>query len=159
MPMAELRKLAADLGFEDVETYIQSGNLLGSKAATEDAVIETFEEGLLDRFGFEIDVIVRPAGVLPELAEGGVFEEAETERANLVHVVFARNAPTDDILNMLEDYRDESETTRISSNHLWIDYASGSARSKITHDVLRRAFDGPVTSRNFKTVKKLAGML
>ena len=61
IPMAGLRDLCAGLCWQDVQTYIQSGNLVFTAAAKPAALETDLERAILDRYGFEISVIARLA--------------------------------------------------------------------------------------------------
>ncbi len=57
LPMAELRALATELGLQNVETYVQSGNLVFDGPGT--GVSERLTGAIRDRYGFAVPVIVR----------------------------------------------------------------------------------------------------
>lgn len=158
VPMADLRELATNLGMGSVATYVNSGNLLGTSELGAEELRLSLEGSLLEQFGFEVDVVVRAADQLQRLASLDVFREAQTTRSNLVHVVFGHEPATSSVLQHLEPYLTGEERAQLGGGELWIDFANGSARSKVTHDVLRRAFGGVATARNFRTIQKLAAM-
>ncbi len=66
--MADLRSLASGLGFEDVETYIQTGNVLLRSDGTEETVRSALEEALRGWFGEEVPVAVRTPEQLRDVA-------------------------------------------------------------------------------------------
>jgi uncharacterized protein (DUF1697 family) len=57
--MPKLRQLLEDAGFEDVSTYLQSGNVVLSSDLTEKALARKIKRVLADGFGLELDVVVR----------------------------------------------------------------------------------------------------
>ena len=56
--MAALRKLAEGLGWQDVQTYIQSGNLVFAASGRASAHQAALEAAIRDRFGFDVPVVV-----------------------------------------------------------------------------------------------------
>ena len=64
-----------------------------------------------------------------------------------------------DAARLLQPYCAGGERVAVRGDALWIDYASGVARSKLTPAVLDRAVGSPVTARNWNTVQALARML
>ena len=82
LPMAELREVCADLGWEKVETYIQSGNVVFEAAGKPDVLESALEEAVAKRFGFERPAIVRSARAWADYAKGSPCPEAERDEPN-----------------------------------------------------------------------------
>src|SRR5437763_7312777 len=59
VPMAELRQVLSDAGFEEVRTYVQSGNVVLSTELEPDELAAATSKLIGDRFGFEVPVVVR----------------------------------------------------------------------------------------------------
>jgi len=59
VPMADLRDAFETLGYGDVQSYIQSGNVLFSGTGGRSALEDTIEQALETRFGFPVVVVVR----------------------------------------------------------------------------------------------------
>ena len=59
LPMAELRYLLYDLKFENVQTYIQSGNIVLNSELSKDEVIESVKNGIVSIFGFNVAVLAK----------------------------------------------------------------------------------------------------
>ena len=68
--MADFRKLLEGLGFKNVQTYIQSGNVLFTSGAGADALVVTLEAGLSKAFGYEASVFLRSARQLRAIVDG-----------------------------------------------------------------------------------------
>lgn len=158
VPMAELRGLAAQLGWQDVESYIQSGNLVFRSAGTAAAAEAALEEALQGRFGFSVDVVVRSAGEWRRFASGSPFPDAEQERPNLLHLALPKAPPQAGALERLRPYAKAGERIELRDEALWIDFVGGVAKSRLTPGVLERVVGSTVTARNWRTVQKLAEM-
>ena len=117
------------------------------------------EAAIEEEFGFDVAVIVRTAAEWRRYAAGSAFADAETTRPNAVLLALAQEAPPKDVARMLQPYCAGGERVAVRGDALWIDYASGVARSKLTPAVLDRAVGSPVTARNWNTVQALARML
>jgi uncharacterized protein (DUF1697 family) len=65
--MPELRTMLTDAGFEDVRTYVQSGNVVLRSSMRTDKLAARCEELITERFGLDVDVIVRSADELAEV--------------------------------------------------------------------------------------------
>jgi uncharacterized protein (DUF1697 family) len=159
VPMAELRALASKLGWQQVATYIQSGNVVfagdGGAAAAERALEQAIEK----HFGFPVPVVVRTAEQWRAFASRSPFRDAERERANALHLGLSKQQPLRGAAAALREYAKTGERIAIEAGAIWIDFAGGVARSKVTPAVLDRLVGSSVTLRNWKTVQALAAML
>src|SRR5687768_16961150 len=85
IPMADLRTHCAGLGWRDVETYIQSGNVVFAADGAAAQLEALLEKEIQKRFGLSIPVIVRSAAQWPKLAASNPYREAaETEPNRLM---------------------------------------------------------------------------
>ena len=76
VPMAELRALAAELGWRGAQTYIQSGNLVFEARGSAASLARALEDAIVSRWGFEVPAVLVPVArlddhaVWPHLADG-----------------------------------------------------------------------------------------
>lgn len=159
LPMAELRELCAELGWEGVRTYIQSGNIVFDAAGPGGALEKRLAEAITGRFGLKIPVIVRAGADWPVYIEAIPFPGAAEREPNLVMLGLAGLPIASDAADSLRGYAVNDERVVQSGEALWIHFAGGSGRSKITPAVLDRLAGSPVTTRNWRTVLKLGAML
>ena len=150
MPMAELRELVESLGFDDVRTYIQSGNVLFS-AKKRPAAAE-LEAAIERRFGLEVDVMLRSAAELERTIEHNPFPDADRSK---LHVGFMARKPTAAVVGALDAEAFLPEQFAIEGTELYLHLPSGMGRTKLPDFVLRRV-KVPTTIRNWNTVTKLA---
>ena len=155
VPMADLRALAAAVGLDSARTYLQSGNLRGESSEAPEVVADRLEVALLARFGFAVPVIGRRDDGWQETVAACPFPDAAAERANLLHVALARVAPPAGTADRLAGRCAARERVAVVGDALWIDYADGAGRSKLTPALLDRVVGAPVTARNWRTVTAL----
>ncbi|NEZ04627.1 DUF1697 domain-containing protein [Wenzhouxiangella sp. XN201] len=159
MPMAELRNLCAGLGWQNVATYIQSGNILFSAEGSTSALEKQLAGAIASHFGHRVSVIVRPAAAWPLYIELNPFPEASASEPNRVMLGLAQKSLAADAAERLSEFAASGESIAQRTDSLWIHYASGSARSKITPALLDRLAGSPVTTRNWRTVLKINEMI
>ena len=159
VPMAELRALAQQAGLGDVETYIQSGNVVFTSAKAPEAVATTLEAAIEKKFGFFVDVVVRTQAQWAKYAAGSPYPQAAAERPNLLHLALSRKPPVKGAAEALQARCTGGETLTLVGDALWVDFAGGVARSKLTPAALDKALGSTVTARNWKTVQQLAVLL
>ena len=158
VPMRELCRIATELGFADVRSYVQSGNLVFSATLPPAAAEAALERAIAETFGFGVEVIVRSAKDWQAYAQRTPFPDAETERPHLLHIALSKQPPKRGALEVLAPYAKADERFVLRGDALWIDFPNGVARSKVTSAVMDRAIGSTVTARNFRTVQKLAAM-
>lgn len=157
LPMAELRAAAKEAGLDDIATYIASGNLIfaAKSAAAAEAAVEAIVER---RFGFSVEAIGRTAKQWAAYAKDSPFADAD-ERGNLVHLGLSKDPPVEGVEAKLNDRAAHGEQIVVDGDAIWIDYGEGVNGSKLTPAFIDRAVGSTVTMRNWRTVRKLAGMV
>lgn len=149
MPMAELRSLAEAAGFQEVRTYIQSGNLIFASDCGAAEVKSLLEAKLADYAGKPVGVILRSAPEIAGVLAANPFAAAEPGK---VGVLFLNTAPPADTIEAAKGLGDEE--IQLGPREVFIHYPSGMGRSKLRLPVMSEG-----TVRNLNTVGKLAGMV
>jgi uncharacterized protein (DUF1697 family) len=159
LPMAELRALCEALGWHEVETYIQSGNVVFAAAGAAGKLEAALEKAISERFGFEAPAMIRPADEWRELLAANPFrEEAEAEPSR-VFVGVPKQEIEAGAAERIEAKAAAGERVREASGALWFHYPEGAGVSKLTPALIDRATGCPVTARNWRTATKLAELL
>jgi uncharacterized protein (DUF1697 family) len=159
LPMAELRTLCGELGWNRVETYIQSGNLVFSAEGKPEALEARLEKGIKERFGFHSDVVVRSAAQWAKLLEANPFPEESGTEPNRVLVGLAKSKLKAGAAEAIAGKALAGERVEEGGGALWFHYPAGVGTSKITPALIDRAAGSPVTTRNWRTMLKLDEMV
>ena len=159
LPMADLRALCGELGWEDVETYIQSGNLLFTAAGAAAALETKLEQAIAARFGFHSDAIVRTAPQWRRLAGSNPFPEESGREPNRVLAGLAKSKLAAGAAAAIAEAATGGERVKEADGALWFHYPEGVGISKLTPKLIDRAAGSPVTARNWRTVSALLEML
>lgn len=158
LPMADLRDLCGELGWQDVETYIQSGNVVfGAKGAPEKLEAE-LEKAIEERFGLDVPVIVRSASQWAGYAKSNPFEAAAREAPNRLQLLVSKRPPRPDAADRLMERAQAGEQVEAAGGALWFHFPDGVARSKLTPALIDKACGSPSTGRNWRTVVRLGEM-
>lgn len=154
VPMAELRALCADSGFDDARSYIQSGNLVLSSADAAAAVEATLETAIERRFGFPVDVVVRDAVQWAAYVSGNPLAGEAEAASNFVMLALAKAPLAPAAVAGLRERADAGERIEAQGDALWLYFPDGAGRSKLGAALSRL----PCTARNWRTVLALADM-
>ena len=157
VPMSELREICEELGYGDVQTYIQSGNvvLTSPDGVAGAEVEEKLAAGIEKRFGLSIPVVVRTDDDWKRYADSCPFGEACAETPNLVMLLLSREPIAAGAVDQLAQRAAADERIERRGDALWLHFPNGVGRSKLTPSVLDRAVGSPATMRNWRTVVKL----
>ena len=162
IPMADLRDLCTGLRLADVQTYIQSGNILFGSAERAADLEAQLERALAARFGFPVDTLVRAATGWPALVAANPFPDESQSQPNLVMMLLAKRTPPAAALAeaaaTLQARAQDGERVVPATDALWMYYANGAGRSKLSPALIDRAVGSPVTARNIRTVQTLGAM-
>ena len=156
--MADARAELVGLGYEDVTSYVNSGNLLFRAAGKSAAIERTIRSALEDRFGFEITTFVRSAAQVRALVDGKPFGSIA---AGHTHFALLTLTPmTASEKKGVEALSNQHDTVVVEGRDVhWL------IRSKSTETTLGPVQwssalpDNPTTARNMTMMTKLAQRL
>jgi len=148
LAMAELKAICEGLGFADVTTYIQSGNVLFRAACGPAEAGRMLDVALAAKLGKAPGVMVRSLSELQAIITANPFPDA---KPNLLIVTFLpERAPAD----ALEEFvGPDGEESHVAGREIYVHYPNGSGRTRMKLPVLKQG-----TGRNITTVRKLAEM-
>ncbi|MBA3547907.1 MAG: DUF1697 domain-containing protein [Nannocystis sp.] len=159
VPMSDLQRTLEASGCSDVTTYIQSGNAVCRAAGTNEAIEARLEPAIAATFGFHVDTVVRTAAEWAQYVSTAQFPDAASARPNLLHLALAKRPLAASAQELLAARCSDEERFALLDDALWIDFAGGAGRSKLTPAALDRAAGSPVTARNWRTVERLQALL
>lgn len=155
VPMADLRTLVERLGGSNVRTYIASGNVVFKLHGAPKAVVGQLEQGIAARFKIDVPVILRTATQWARYAPTNPFPDAQP---NFLHLCLSKAKPKPEAVAALRDRAQGGERIELRGDALWIDYASGVGKSKVSPAAIDKAVGSAATARNWNTVRKLGEM-
>lgn len=158
LPMAELRALCGELGWEDARTYIQSGNLVFTAPGKPEALEAKLEKAIKDRFGLDVPVIVRTAAQWSAYAAANPFAKVAEEAPNRLQLLVSKRPPGAGSAAKLMERAQAGEAVELAGGALWFHFPHGVGTSKLTPTLIDKAAGSPSTSRNWRTVLKLQEM-
>jgi uncharacterized protein (DUF1697 family) len=157
--MEALRTLCTGLGLRDVQTYIQSGNVVfREEIGDHGALAGKLEDGIQRKFGFRPDVIVRTTSELRKVISNNPFAGRPEVAPNRLLVVFLASAPARQAREQILSMPCEPEEMHFKGRELYVFYPHGMARPKIPMTRIEKLLKTSSTGRNWNTVNKLLAM-
>jgi uncharacterized protein (DUF1697 family) len=158
VPMPALRELLADAGFNQVQTYVQSGNVVLAGAAKPETLERKLEQLIADQFGFEVGVIVRTEAQLAAVVKRNPFATVATEPKRY-QVTFLADALEPARVEQLAGLTAGAEQFAAHGRELYAWHPDGVARSKLWAKLGSTGLGVKATSRNWATVTTLLEMM
>jgi uncharacterized protein (DUF1697 family) len=159
--MEKLRQSFEALGFEQVKTFIQSGNVVfKAKAPSPAKLSKTIQDRILVDFGFSVPVVSRTADELRKTIERNPFLKERGIDAEKLHLMFLSDAPRAQALDKLKQLTIAPDRFECSGteNEIYLYLPNGVAESKLMKAPLDRLLSVVTTTRNWKTANSLHQM-
>ena len=155
--MPALREALTGAGFEDVRTYVQSGNIVLSSGVSPKELTERFEQVIRDTFGFDVDAVVRTGDELAEVVRRNPLGDV-AENPKRYQVSFLSAKPRAEVVRKLEGLKAPTEEFAAIGKEFYAWHPQGVARSKLWNALAGQGLGVTATSRNWTTVMTLLEM-
>jgi uncharacterized protein (DUF1697 family) len=154
--MADLRETFVAAGARDVETYIQSGNVVfGHAARSATKLAADLEKQLASDAGFPVPVVLRTAAELAGVIAENPFAKADVDQ---LHVSFLASALPADALAAVDAKAFTPERFFTAAREVYMLLPGGMGRSKLVGAIMKVKAMAPATARNWRTVMTLSEM-
>ena len=158
--MADLKAELFHLGFQNLGTYLQSGNVVFESDLTSSTALEKLiSEEILRGFGFNIMVKVIGKREFQQAYKSNPFfanSEIDTKQLYYIHL---KGEPDLDVFMELQNDEKFPEQMNLEGEVIYVNYVKGFGRSKLSGNILERKLKVSATARNHNTMKKLYQML
>jgi uncharacterized protein (DUF1697 family) len=151
--MVRLRELCAQLGCEDVSTYIASGNVVLTSDQSADELARALERGIEREFGLDVAVVVLTAAELAVVVEKNPFPDADPAA---LQVAFAAKPMASADVDRLRKLDLPPEELVVRGRQLYLHMPSGQVRRLSA--AIDRIVGKQITVRNWRTVETLSAM-
>ena len=155
--MAELRLLLNTNGFENVQTYIQSGNVIFDSTESAKFLEEQIHTIIYIEYDFEVPVIIKTPKELLSAVKNNPFLK-NTEETKKLYFTFLNKLPLPENSLKLHSLNFSPDEYVLEDKVLYSYYANGAGRSKMTNNIFESKLNVTATSRNWNTVNKLISL-
>ena len=155
VPMAELRTLLTKTGFQNVRTYIQTGNIAFE---TEDVSVAQIEDkvakSIVDHFGFEVLVMVKFPEDIERILNNCPFEDDKKEKS---YFSILKEVPSEDLIKLASQKTYENEEYTIIEDCIYY-YGEKYSKAKFNINYFERHLKTVATTRNYNTMLKILAL-
>src|SRR5713101_5148404 len=147
--MDVLRGICEGLGFRNVDTYIQSGNIVFQTATENPAALSKhIDEAILQSFGFDSPVIVRTSKEMGNVIANNPFLKEKGIDSSKLHVTFLSETAQKGSVKKLESLATTPDRFHLAAHEIYLHCPSGYGRTKLSNNAIEKALLVKATTRN-----------
>lgn len=152
--MADLKVLLESLGFEQVTTYIQSGNVVFKSIEKVD-LANRIAKVIESKYGFIVSVLVKKVSELNEILSKCPFSD---EKCNKSYFILLEESPSQENIELTNGFSNSNEEFYITNDCIYIYYAVGAGKAKMGVNFFEKKLRVIATARNYRTMTKLLAL-
>ena len=158
LKMERLREICSELGYRNVRTYVQSGNIVfetpGSPAKCEQAI----EKKLRGETRLPVTVILRTRDEIGKIVAANPFLKVPGVDPSSLYVTFLATAAAKEAVKKLSTIKAGGDEFRVAGKEIYLHCPNGYGRTKLSNNALEKVLAVRATTRNWNTVNKLCEM-
>lgn len=152
--MKDLKILYEALKYKNVQTYIQSGNVIFETNSSKN-LAEKIEQKIADTYQFQVPVMIRTTEEMTALIKNNPFLKDKSIDQKSIYVTFLAELPKTEDIAKMNEINCEVEKIFISSKEIYVYCPAGYGNAKFNNNFIERKLKITATTRNWKTVNEL----
>jgi uncharacterized protein (DUF1697 family) len=153
--MAELRAALTEAGLHDVQTYIQSGNVVARSPLDQGAIQDMVHRVIAEKTGLDIGVIARTSRQIKAILAGNPFP---ADAAPRIYFTLLEPTPAPRLVDELRQLDFAPDVFEIAGSTIYTLYATRYSKSKVNNNFYERKLKVAATTRNLNTLTRLLEM-
>lgn len=159
MKMEALKSMLESVGFQNVQTYIQSGNVfVDSDEENAASVGFKIKQEIFAAFGHEVPVVVVNQNDLENCFKNNPYLKEKEVDTKKLYVAFLSNTLKSESINDLKISQFKPDEASIDGNKIFIKYAVGAGKTRLDQKYIEKKLNLTATIRNWNTVTQLLKM-
>lgn len=151
--MADLKELLTSKGFENVKSYIQSGNIafdfkVNTVSKLENIIIDAIKE----KYGFDVPTIVITPNEAQSIIDNNPYKAEDLSK---LHVTFFKEEPDVSLVSKIKEINFAPDEFHFSKKAVYLKIADKYHKSRLSNTFFEKKLKISATTRNWKTVNKL----
>ena len=156
--MKDLKALYEFLGFEKVETFVQSGNVVFNTDQNPETLVAKIEAAILKSYEFEVSVQLRQVSDFENIIKSCPYTklDLEVDKATKIMITFLEALPKEEQVQKLMTYVEEPELLVILGKEVYLYCPDGYGKTKLTTNFIEEKLELKGTTRNWKSVMRIS---
>lgn len=157
--MVDLKAMLDEMGFKDVMTYIQSGNVVFKSSLGGNVQLgEKIKKGIAKTLDFDVPVLVKTYEELKSILDRNPFTEASDIENKRIYFALLKEAPKRELIATFKEENFPGELFVVTDECVYLNYSLGAGKAKLSNNLIERKLKVSATSRNYRTMVKLLEM-
>lgn len=157
--MKDLQLSLAKMGFDEVKTYIQSGNIVFKAAEDKaDTLSKEIEARIVKDFGFEVKVIIKNRAQLKEIISNNPYLPDDSANISKCYLTLLTEVPKKEQAEVLNALKFPHDEFHLMDNIIYLYCTNGYGKTKLSNDFFEKKLKQAATTRNWKTMLKMLEM-
>jgi uncharacterized protein (DUF1697 family) len=152
VPMAALRAALANAGLLDIQTYIQSGNVIARSDLDQTSIQSLVHQIIARKIGADLAVIARTHPQIKRILASNPFPP---DAASRTYYSLLKSTPAAPLVEALRRLDFSPDKVQLADNTIYTLYATKYSDSKFNHNFFERKLKIAATTRNFNTMSRL----
>ena len=153
-----LRQACENLGWQNVRTYVQSGNIVFSSRGSALKLAQMLKETIDVQTRLPVTVVLRSAADMKKVVVDNPFLKQKGIDASKLHVTFLGKAPIKPALDRLDALAGTRDQYRLNGSELYLNCPVNYGETKLSNGAIEKVLGVGATTRNWKTVTTLHAM-
>lgn len=158
--MSDLKGLYENLGFKDVATYIQSGNVIfkSNEKLPDTGFAKKIEEAIEKKYDFKVPVVIRSEEEMKKTISSNPFLKEKNNDSKRLYVTLLSEIPAKENVESIENIDFSPDKFIIIGKEIYLCVPNGYGETKISNNFFEKKLKVKATTRNWNTVNKLSDM-
>ena len=158
LKMDRLRGACEDAGLQNVQTYVQSGNIVFSSRVGVPKLAQTLKALIDAQARLPVTVVIRSASEMTKIAAGNPFLKQKALDITKLHVTFLAKPPSKPALDKLDALAGTRDEYRLVKQEIYLHCPINYGQTKLSNTAIEKVLSVGATTRNWKTVTTLCAM-
>lgn len=157
--MDALRQMYSNLGYTNVQSYIQSGNVLFHHQTSDTRTLaQAISSCIAETFGIVVPVLVLSMQELRDAINNNPFTSANPKDPNTIHLTFLAETPDTTLVDKINPEQFRPDEFRLSGKMIYLHCPNGYGIAKLNNTFFEKKLKTTATTRNLKTTTELLAM-
>ena len=154
--MADLRGILEELGFLNIRTYIQSGNLVFDvEGLSSDQISQRIKKESRNKYDFDVGSWTSQRDTFIDIVSANPYAMADENDHKQIYFVFLNEESSLDLVRQLEQEKFENEQFKITPECIFLHCLIGYGKAKCNNNFFEKRLKVEATTRNLRTVRTL----
>jgi uncharacterized protein (DUF1697 family) len=156
MTMEGLRRLYEGLNFDQVATYVQSGNVIFDGPERDPSTLaKRIEDRIEMSYGYRVPVLIRRTDEFERILRGNPYLKNGNADSSKLYVTFLYDVPSKRKLEDLKPSGADGDAFSVRGREIYLHCPNGYGRTRLTNAFFEKKLNMPATTRNWNTVISL----